>query len=141
MKINDVILKTVAKAVVLVILTFGLYLFFSGHHTPGGGFIGGLVLASGFVLLFLSYDVETVSEGIPISFKKLSALGVLISMTSALVPVFFGQPFLSQSFGYFDLPIFGKTELATVTIFEAGIALTVVGVVVNIILSISEGTK
>lgn len=141
MKINDVILKTVAKAVVLVILTFGLYLFFSGHHTPGGGFIGGLVLASGFVLLFLSYDVETVSEGIPISFKKLSALGVLISMTSALVPVFFGQPFLSQSFGYFDLPLFGKTELATVTIFEAGIALTVVGVVVNIILSISEGTK
>lgn len=141
MKINDVILKTVAKAVVLVILTFGLYLFFSGHHTPGGGFIGGLVLASGFVLLFLSYDVETVSEGIPISFKKLSALGVLISMTSALVPVFFGQPFLSQSFGYFDLPIFGQTELATVTIFEAGIALTVVGVVVNIILSISEGTK
>ncbi|WP_033542186.1 Na(+)/H(+) antiporter subunit B [Planococcus sp. CAU13] len=141
MKINDVILKTVAKAVVLVILTFGLYLFFSGHHTPGGGFIGGLVLASGFVLLFLSYDVETVSEGIPISFKKMSALGVLISMTSALVPVFFGQPFLSQSFGYFDLPIFGKTELATVTIFEAGIALTVVGVVVNIILSISEGTK
>lgn len=141
MKINDVILKTVAKAVVLVILTFGLYLFFSGHHTPGGGFIGGLVLASGFVLLFLSYDVETVSEGIPISFKKLSALGVLISMTSALVPVFFGKPFLSQSFGYFDLPIFGKTELATVTIFEAGIALTVVGVVVNIILSISEGTK
>lgn len=141
MKINDVILKTVAKAVVLVILTFGLYLFFSGHHTPGGGFIGGLVLASAFVLLFLSYDVETVSEGIPISFKKLSALGVFISMTSALVPVFFGQPFLSQSFGYFDLPIFGETELATVTIFEAGIALTVVGVVVNIILSISEGTK
>lgn len=141
MKINDVILKTVAKAVVLVILTFGLYLFFSGHHTPGGGFIGGLVLASAFVLLFLSYDVETVSEGIPISFKKLSALGVFISITSALVPVFFGQPFLTQSFGYFDLPIFGQTELATVTIFEAGIALTVVGVVVNIILSISEGTK
>lgn len=141
MKINDVILKTVAKAVVLVIMTFGLYLFISGHNSPGGGFIGGLVLASAFVLLFLSYDVETVSEGIPISFKKLSALGVLISMTSALVPVFFGQPFLSQSFGYFDLPLFGETELATVTIFEAGIALTVIGVVVNIILSISEGTR
>lgn len=141
MKINNVILKTVAKAVVLVIITFGIYLFFSGHNTPGGGFIGGLVLASAFVLLFLTYDVETVSEGIPISFKKMSAFGVLLSASSALAPVFFGQPFLSQSFGYFDLPVFGKTELATVTVFEAGIALTVVGVVVNIILSISEGTK
>lgn len=141
MKINDVILKTITKAVVLIIITFGIYLFFSGHNSPGGGFIGGLVLASAFVLLFLTYDVETVSEGVPISFKKLSAFGVLLAVSSGLVPIFFGQPFLSQSFGYFDLPLFGKTELATVTIFEAGVALTVVGVVVNIILSISEGSN
>ncbi|MBD8014677.1 Na(+)/H(+) antiporter subunit B [Planococcus wigleyi] len=138
MNINDVILKTVSKAVVLIILTFGIYLFFSGHNEPGGGFIGGLVIASAFVLMFLSYDSETVSGALPIDFKKLSALGVLLAMISGIAPMFFGGAFLSQSFGYFDLPIFGKTELATVTVFEGGIALTVVGVVVNIILSISE---
>lgn len=138
MKINDVILKTVAKAGVLIIFTFGIYLFLSGHHNPGGGFIGGLVLASAFVLLFLSHDSETVSDAIPVDFKKLSAFGVLLALISGVGPIFFGQPFLSQSFGYFNLPIFGKTELATVMIFEAGIALTVIGVVVNIILSISE---
>lgn len=138
MKINDVILKTVTKAVVLIILTFGVYLFLSGHNNPGGGFVGGLVLASAFVLLFLSYDAETVSEAIPIDFNKLSAIGVLLATLSGLSSIFFGQPFLNQSFDYFDLPIFGETELATVLIFEAGIALTVIGVVVNIILSISE---
>lgn len=138
MKINDVILKTVAKAVVLIILTFGVYLFLSGHNSPGGGFVGGLVLASAFVLLFLSYDTETVKDAIPIDFKKLSAFGVLLALVSGLAPLLFGQNFLEQSFDYFNLPIFGKTELATVLIFEAGIALTVVGVVVNIILSISE---
>ena len=42
MKINDVILRTVTKAVVFIILTLGVYLFFAGHHAPGGGFIGGL---------------------------------------------------------------------------------------------------
>ena len=40
MKINDVILRTVTKAVVFIILTLGVYLFFAGHHAPGGGFIG-----------------------------------------------------------------------------------------------------
>lgn len=45
---------------------------------------------------------------------------------------------MSQTFAYFDLPVFGETELTTVTIFEAGVALTVVGVLVTIILSISE---
>ncbi|HSP20890.1 MAG TPA: monovalent cation/H+ antiporter subunit B [Planococcus sp. (in: firmicutes)] len=138
MEINDVILKTVAKAVVLIIFTFGIYLLLSGHNEPGGGFIGGLVLASAFVLMFLSYDSETVSDAIPIDFNKLSAFGVLLALSSAIIPMFFGQAFLNQSFGYFDLPIYGKTELATVTIFEVGIALTVIGVVVNIILSISE---
>ncbi|MDE4084390.1 Na(+)/H(+) antiporter subunit B [Planococcus maritimus] len=138
MGINDVILKTVAKAVVLIILTFGIYLFLSGHNSPGGGFVGGLVLASAFVLMFLSYDTETVKDAIPIDFKKLSAFGVLLAVLSGLGPLLFGQNFLAQSFDYFNLPIFGKTEIATVLIFEAGIALTVVGVVVNIILSISE---
>ncbi|MGK7376817.1 Na(+)/H(+) antiporter subunit B [Planococcus sp. 1R117A] len=138
MKINDVILKTVSQAGVLIILTFGVYLFLSGHNQPGGGFIGGLVLATAFVLMFLTFDSDTVNKAIPFDFKKISAIGVLLAFSSSTVPMFFGQPFMSQSFGYFDLPIFGKTELATVTIFETGVALTVIGVVVNIITSISE---
>jgi multisubunit Na+/H+ antiporter MnhB subunit len=39
---------------------------------------------------------------------------------------------------YFDLPIFGKTELATATIFDTGVALAVIGTAVTIILTISD---
>src|SRR5690606_34433856 len=116
----------------------GVYLFLSGHNQPGGGFIGGLVLATAFVLMFLTFDSETVNKAIPFDFKKISALGVLLAFSSSALPMFFGQPFMSQTFGYFDLPIFGKTELATVILFESGVALTVIGVVVNIITSISD---
>lgn len=42
MKINDVILQTVTKIVVFIILTMAVYLFVSGHNSPGGGFIGDL---------------------------------------------------------------------------------------------------
>lgn len=71
MKINDVILRTITKAIVFIILTLGVYLFFAGHHAPGGGFIGGLVLASAIVLLYLAYDIETVHKGMPFDFKRL----------------------------------------------------------------------
>ena len=138
MKINEVILQTVTKIVVFIILTLGVYLFLSGHNNPGGGFIGGLVLASAFVLLFLAYDIETVHKGIPFDFKWVAALGVFIAVTSGFGALLFDAQFLSQSFSYFNLLVFGETELATVVIFEAGVALTVVGVVVTIILSISE---
>jgi multicomponent Na+:H+ antiporter subunit B len=137
-KINDVILRTVTKIVVFIILTFGVYLFLSGHNTPGGGFIGGLVLASAIVLLYLSNDIETVQKSLPLDFKLVAATGVLLATGTGLGSLLFGAHFMSQTFAYFDLPVFGKTELTTVTIFEAGVALAVVGVVVTIILSISE---
>ncbi|MBO1002199.1 Na(+)/H(+) antiporter subunit B [Pseudogracilibacillus auburnensis] len=138
MKINEVILQSVSKIVVFIILTLALYLFFAGHNAPGGGFIGGLVLASSFVLMLLAFDIETVKKGIPVDFKLVAASGALIVLLSGLGATILGEPFLSQSFAYFDLPFYGEVELTTVTIFETGVALAVVGVVVTIILSISE---
>ena len=138
MKINDVILQTVTKVVVFIILTFGVELFIAGHNNPGGGFIGGLVLSSALVLLYLVFDIETVHKGIPVDFKKVAALGVLFVVGTGLGAIIFGGSFLTQTFGIFNLPVFGDTELATVVLFEIGVALTVVGTVVTIILSISE---
>jgi len=138
MKINDVILRTITKIIVFIILTFGVYLFLSGHNTPGGGFIGGLVLASAIVLLYLTRDIESIRKSLPFDFKLVAALGVLLATGTGFGSIIFGVPFMSQTFAYFELPIFGETELTTVTIFEAGVALAVVGVVVTIILSMSE---
>jgi len=138
MRENDVILQTVSKVAVFIILTFGVYLFLAGHHHPGGGFIGGLTLSSAFVLLYLAFDVETVNTGLPFDYKKVAALGVMIAVLTGTGSLVFGSSFLSQTFAYFNLPIFGRTELATVMLFESGVALGVIGVVVTIIISISE---
>lgn len=138
MKINDVILRTVVKGVVFIILTLGVYLFFSGHNAPGGGFIGGLVLGSGIVLLYITYDLETVHKKMPLDFNKVAGLGVLLATGSAIGAIFFDAPFLSQTDLHYTFPIIGEKHLTTVTIFEAGVALTVIGTLVTIILSISE---
>lgn len=138
MRINDVILRTVVKVVVFIILTLGVYLFFSGHSAPGGGFIGGLVLASGIILLYVTYDIETINQKIPFDFKKVAALGVLIATGTAIGSIYFGVPFLSHTDGYVQFPFIGEKHLTTVTLFEAGVALTVIGTLVTIILSISE---
>jgi len=138
MRINDVILRTVVRVVVFIILTLGVSLFFSGHHAPGGGFIGGLVLASGVILLFITYDIETVQKKMPFDFKKVAALGVLIAVGTGLVSIYFDFPFLSHTDGYFQFPFIGEKHLTTVILFEAGVALTVIGTIVTMILSISE---
>lgn len=141
MKINDLLLKTVVRIVVFIILTLAVYLFFAGHYSPGGGFIGGLVIASAFVLLYLTYDLETVQKGIPVDFKVVAALGVLLAVGTGFGSVLFGVDFLTQTSHTFSLPLVGEKELGTVTIFELGVALTVVGVVMTIITSIAEGDE
>ncbi len=135
---NDLLLKAVNKVAVLIILTFSINLFFSGHHHPGGGFIGGLGVSAALILLFLTYDIETVTENIPVDFKKVGAVGVLIALVTGMGSFFFDAAFLSQTFGYFDLPVFGKTELATALLFDLGVALAVIGSSVTIIQTISE---
>jgi multicomponent Na+:H+ antiporter subunit B len=135
---NDVILHTVSKLAAVIIFTFSIDLFWAGHHFPGGGFIGGLTTAAGIVLLYLSFDIERIQTNLPIDYKKLAALGVLISVSTGLAGMIYGDNFLEQTFGYFDLPLFGKTELATAVLFDIGVALAVIGTAVTIITSISE---
>ena len=138
MKINEVILQSITKVVVFIILTLALYLFFSGHQAPGGGFVGGLVLASSLVLLLLAFDIETVKHGLPVDFKLVGATGAAIVVLTGLGAIVFGEAFLKQTLLSFPLPLYGTIQFSTVTIFETGVALTVVGVVVTIILSIAE---
>ena len=47
----------------------------------------------------------------------------MLVVLSGIGSVLFGTPFLTQTFSYFQLPVFGETELATVLLFEAGVAL------------------
>ncbi|MGE3063833.1 MAG: Na(+)/H(+) antiporter subunit B [bacterium] len=43
-----------AKFLVPIIMLTGIYIFIHGHLTPGGGFPGGAVIATGFLLMFVT---------------------------------------------------------------------------------------
>ncbi|SGU45657.1 Na+/H+ antiporter Mnh2 subunit B [Staphylococcus aureus] len=139
MKENDVVLRTVTKLVVFILLTFGFYVFFAGHNNPGGGFIGGLIFSSAFILMFLSFNVEEVLESLPIDFRILMIIGALVSSITAIIPMFFRKPFLSQYETTWILPILGQIHVSTITLFELGILFSVVGVIVTVMLSLSGG--
>ncbi len=49
------IVQTVARFVKVFILLFGVYLTFTGHLTPGGGFAGGVVIGCLYILLTLAH--------------------------------------------------------------------------------------
>ena len=138
MKTNDIILQTATKVVAFVIILFSIRLFFSGHYYAGGGFVGGLMTSGAIILLMIAYDMKTVKKLLPINFRKVLATGLLIAISTGLIAVFQGDPFLTHYYGYFDLPILGETSLHTATLFDLGVYLVVVGVTLTIIQSIGE---
>lgn len=49
------ILETGADFLIPLMVMFGAYIFIGGHLSPGGGFQGGAVIASGILLLMLAF--------------------------------------------------------------------------------------
>ncbi len=137
MKTNNVMLHTITRIVALIILSFSIYLFFAGHNNPGGGFIGGLMTASALLLLYLSFDLDRIKKVLPIDYEKFIAIGLLIGIATGINSMFFGDPFLTQYFEYYTVPILGEIELTTALPFDLGIYLVVVAVALLIILTIA----
>ena len=135
---NDVILRIVTGVAVIIILTFAINLFVSGHHNPGGGFIGGLTFVSAIVLLFLVFGIEKLRNNIPFDFKVVAGVGVLIAVLTGVRGMLVKEPFLTQIFGHVYVPFFGETELATAVLFDVGVALAVIGASLTIIISIGD---
>ncbi|WP_062447955.1 Na(+)/H(+) antiporter subunit B [Thalassobacillus devorans] len=140
-KTNDLILRTTTTLIAFILFGFSVYLFFAGHNKPGGGFIGGLMTSAAIVLMYMAYGMESVAKIIPINFRVVIPIGLLIAVGTGVGSFIFGQPFLSQTFAYFQLPILGKTELATALLFDLGVYLTVIGVTMTIILTIAQDRK
>ncbi|NPA44035.1 MAG: cation:proton antiporter [Chlorobi bacterium] len=53
--VSSTLVRTGAKVLFPMIILLGAYVFVHGHLTPGGGFQGGAIIATGFLLILISY--------------------------------------------------------------------------------------
>ena len=91
------ILDVVSRKLAPFILLFGLYLITYGHVTPGGGFQGGVVLASGMVLLLLCRGTGKMQTLFPIpAIHFVEALGFFAFLVMGLAGVIAGNGYLSN---------------------------------------------
>ncbi|RCW70611.1 Na(+)/H(+) antiporter subunit B [Saliterribacillus persicus] len=137
-KSNDLILRTMTVLIAFILFGFAVYLLLAGHNAPGGGFIGGLMTAAAILLMYMAYGTTTANKILPINYRILITVGLIIAVGTGVGSFIFGQPFMSQTFDYYHFPLFGELELATALIFDLGVYLTVIGVTMTIVLTISN---
>lgn len=108
-------------------LVVAAFLFFAGHNRPGGGFAAGLVLGA-VVALRMVAGLQRPTNGI-----GLLAAGVLVAGAVAVAPLVTGNLLLDQVVVEGTLPILGKVKVGTSLVFDAGVTLVVVGLVVAVL--------
>ena len=125
MKGMTIIVKTVSSWVKMLIVLFGIYIILFGHLTPGGGFAGGVILASSYLLIMLAFGREFVQKDLPLALdSKLDCLGALLFAMIAVLglvlcdKIFFAN-FLYQEYlpgKAFDLISAGTIPLSKIAI-------------------------
>lgn len=87
----SLILMTGCRLIFPLILLFGAYIFIHGHLTPGGGFQGGAIIASGFLLAYLAFPGRRIRER---RFNITESLGGLVFVIMGLIGLAVGGYFL-----------------------------------------------
>ena len=103
------IVRTGANLLYPFILIFGLYVIMHGHLTPGGGFQGGAVVATGVALVIVAYSFEEVTSMIKkVGMKARESIGLLLFIGAGVAALAAGAPFFSNILANSGL-LFGQT--------------------------------
>jgi len=114
------IVKTTANISFPFIVIYGLYIIAHGHLTPGGGFQGGAIIASGLALLLVAYGSDWIMDKIEESkLSILESLGALGFISVAFLGFIFGGVFFTNFI--VGMPIlFGGIPVSTAADINTG---------------------
>jgi multicomponent Na+:H+ antiporter subunit B len=135
--VTSALLRTATRLLMPLLLLFALFLLLRGHNEPGGGFVGGLVVAAAFVLYAIAYGVDAGRRALPVPSVTLLSAGLFTALASGLAGVLLGRPFMTAL--WTDLhagPI--SLALGTPLLFDIGVFLAVIGVVLTIVFTLAE---
>lgn len=92
-----VIVRTLIRALLPTIMTFGVYIISYGHLTPGGGFQGGMIIVGAVMSFYLAYGYNIVRRFPEDNLDLAEHIGALAYLLIGMVGVFAGLSFLNNA--------------------------------------------
>ncbi len=125
--------ELVDRGLAQVATRVALYVTFRGHNAPGGGFAGGLIVGSVFVLQYLT-GREPLLRHRPIRHPEtLLGAGLLLALVTTAVPLLVGGAPLESHIWSLDVPVVGEVKVVSSMFFDLGVFAVVVAVVLIVL--------
>ena len=113
------IVKTTTRILFGLIFVYGVFIVLDGHHAPGGGFAGGLIIALSFIQLLLAFGREPTLEKMNINRSLyLSAIGIIVFLVSMSL-VLLGSGFAARLIPLCDIAVALMVSAGIFAIFLA----------------------
>ncbi|AEC19164.1 putative monovalent cation/H+ antiporter subunit A [Pusillimonas sp. T7-7] len=134
MKLPAVLVRLLLPIAALI----SLYFLIRGHNLPGGGFVGGLIMATAIILQYMVGGVIWVEARPRIHPQYWIALGLLAAGTAAMSVWWAAKPFLAAISWNVALPVIGHIHVSTVLLFDIGVYMLVVGATVLMLVALAH---
>ncbi|AKK04010.1 Na+/H+ antiporter subunit A [Corynebacterium epidermidicanis] len=135
---RSLLVDVVTRLLFPSMMALSCYFFFAGHNGPGGGFAGGLVAALALTLRYLAAGREELEETLPVDPSKLLGTGLALAALPTFLPLFFHAPPLTSTYREFHLPLIGDLAVVSPLLFDAGVYLIVLGLILQILHSLGS---
>jgi len=130
---NSLILSVGARFLTGLFLLFSLFVLLRGHNSPGGGFIGGLIGAAGFVLYSFAAGVPATRSALRVDPRTIGVCGMALAIVAGLASALVGSgPFTGLWLIVADI------ALSTVLVFDIGVYLAVLGAILTLVFALEE---
>lgn len=136
---TSLLLRAAVRLLIPLLLLYALFLFWRGHNAPGGGFVGGLVAAAAFVLYTLTTGVPEGRRALGVNPSSLLSAGLGTALLSGIPGLLAGRSFMTAVWITLDLGAI-HLPLGTPLLFDFGVFLAVLGVVLTIVFMLAETT-
>lgn len=133
---RSIIFEVVARLLFHTFMLVSLYLLIAGHNDPGGGFAGGLMASLALTLRYLAGGRYELERATLVNAGWMLGAGLALASFYALSPLFFGGAVMESYTFEWDMPLFGHVKFVTALVFDVGVYLIVVGLVLDILRSL-----
>ena len=123
---KSLILETLVDLIVRTALVFSLFLLFSGHNSPGGGFVAGLVFGISLILKYVAGGIDEMRELVPVGPEVLLGGGLSLALLTGLAGWVWGDAFLESAYFEVHLPLLGTVKASSALPFDIGVFAVVV---------------
>ena len=128
-------LEVVARLTYHTILLVSIYLLLHGEDGLGGGFVAGLLAGLGLTMRYLAGGRYELAAAAPIDAGVLLGLGMALSSGTALLGYAWGNTVLAPGHFTVHLPVTGKLTVHSSLLFDFGVYILVIGLVLDILRS------